>query len=213
MDAPHLQIAHVLHGCRTLGPGSRTVVWVRGCSRRCPGCIAAALQGEGPVRELTPEILAGHILETDDEGVTFSGGEPLEQAEGVARTARILREAGRSVMVYTGYTLEDLQADQGVWVEELLSQTDLLVDGPFDRTRQVDQLWRGSSNQRVHVLGTRFHELVGVLDQPGVGVEVHTDAEGRLFWAGVPPAGFARGLLRAAESRGIELSVNAGVWA
>ena len=213
MDEPLVRIAHLLHGCHTLGPGCRTVVWVRGCTRRCPGCIAAPILAEGPALELTPVALAARVLESRDEGVTFSGGEPFEQAEGVARAARMLREAGRSVMVYSGFTLEELQAGQVAWAEALLSQTDLLVDGPFEVTRQVDLLWRGSSNQRVHLLTPRHRDLVGTLDRPGAGVEVRTDPEGRLFWAGIPPAGFVHGLRRAAESRGIELSVHGGVWA
>ncbi len=137
----------------------------------------------------------------------------MEQAAGVAQTARLLREAGRSVMVYTGHTLEELRAAREVWVAELLALVDLLVDGPFDHACQADLLWRGSANQRIHLLSPRYEDLSGVLERPGVGVEVRTDTEGRVFWAGVPPTGFVRGLQRAAEAKGIELSVNGGVWA
>jgi len=213
MEASNIRIAHMLHGCRTLGPGSRTVVWVRGCSRHCPGCIATPILDNGPALVLRPEELVARVLETEDQGVTFSGGEPFEQAAAISQTARYLRKAGRSVMVYSGYTLKELEANSNPWTKALLDQTDVLVDGPFDLSRQADLLWRGSSNQRIHVLTPRYRDLLAAGELPGAGVEVRMDADGRLFWAGVPPVGFVSSLRQAGEDRGIELSANGGVWA
>ncbi|NOY26763.1 MAG: radical SAM protein [Oligoflexia bacterium] len=210
---PLLQVAHIVHGCRTLGPGSRTVLWVRGCSRRCTGCIAAPILDDGPVLAITPEELVARIQDTEDEGITISGGEPFEQAEALAPIARALRSAGRSVMIYSGHVYADLVGSQAPAVAALLEEADLLVDGPFDQTRQADLLWRGSSNQRIHVLSHRYQCLAGDLDGPGVGVEIRLDDQGRLLWAGVPPVGFVSSLRRTAEVRGLVLSASGGVWA
>ena len=87
------------------------------------------------------------------------------------------------------------------------------MDGPFETTRESDLLWRGSSNQQIHFLSSRYQGTAMPSEQPGVGVELRLDAEGRLFWAGVPPAGFVASLRHAADERGVILSANGGVWA
>ena len=208
-----LRIAHLLHGCRTLGPGARTVVWVRGCARRCLGCIAAPILGDGPTLDLRAEELIEAVLATRDEGATFSGGEPFEQASALSQVAVALREAGRSIMAYTGNTLPELQAHPDPSVGALLAATDILVDGTFELSQQADLLWRGSSNQRVHLLSSRYQGIAVQNEQPGVGVEVRVDDAGHLFWAGVPPVGFVASLHRAAKGRGINLAATKGVWA
>ncbi|MBR4742563.1 MAG: 4Fe-4S cluster-binding domain-containing protein, partial [Oscillospiraceae bacterium] len=86
------------------------------------------------------------------DGVTFSGGEPFEQAADCAVIARQAREQGLNVWTYTGYTFEQLaekmKTDKGT--EELLLLTDVLVDGRFVLAQKsFDVPWRGSRNQRL----------------------------------------------------------------
>lgn len=209
----HVKIAHMIHGCRTLGPGRRTVLWVRGCARRCPGCIATPILGDGPVLALTPERIVELVLRSGDDGVTFSGGEPVEQASALAAAARLIQSQGLSVLTYSGFTLEELRRDPTPGARDLLAATDILIDGPFDPIRQAHLLWRGSDNQRIHLLSPRSRGLADLADGPGVGVELRLDPEGRLFWAGVPPVGFQAQLLKGARSQGIELLGQQGVWA
>ena len=214
MAEPALRVAHMLHGCTTLGPGRRTVLWVRGCARRCPGCIATPILGDGPALLLDPAAAAARILASrEDEGATFSGGEPFEQAEALAEVASRLQARGRTVMVYTGFALEELQASTSPGFGALLAATDILVDGPFVREQQRDLLWRGSANQRVHLLTRRYAHLAPHLDAPGVGVELRVDRESNLFWAGVPSPDFPSRLRRAVADRGILLTGQEGVWA
>lgn len=152
-------------------------------------------------------------MSTPDEGVTFSGGEPFEQAAALAPVARALQVAGRSVMVYTGHTVAELRTHPDPDVVKLLAASDILVDGTFEQSQQADLLWRGSANQQVHLLTPRYQHLASELSRPGLGVEVRVDGEDRLFWAGVPPVGFVASLRRAAENRGIILASNGDVWA
>lgn len=208
-----LHLAHILHGCRTLGPGSRTVLWVRGCSLRCPGCIAAPILGPGPSWDVDPAELATRILSHDDEeGITISGGEPFEQAEPLAILAALVQVAGRSVMVYSGHSLESLRGSDLPGVQDLLAAADILIDGPFIQARQGDLLWRGSDNQRVHFLSPRYANLSELVNGGSVGVELLVDAESGLFWAGIPPRGFQETLRRAAAEAGVVLTENQGVW-
>ncbi|AEV83752.1 anaerobic ribonucleoside-triphosphate reductase activating protein [Actinoplanes sp. SE50] len=152
-EPPPVVVARFLERTRAEGPGERTAVWVQGCSIRCPGCFNPHLftpRGGTPV---PPAELAARILATGTDGVTLLGGEPFDQAAGLAAVAATVRAAGRTVMTFTGYDHAELRsrADQGV--AGLLAATDLLVAGPF-RQDLIDRVrpWAGSTNQQfVHL--------------------------------------------------------------
>lgn len=143
------------------GPGRRYALWVQGCPLRCPGCCNPQMLEFRPAERLTVGELLREIAATREiEGVTFVGGEPFSQAEGLAKLAAGVRAAGRSVMVFTGHTLSELQQRGDSHAAELLAHTDLLVDGPYLREQAVfDRRWIGSANQRVHFLSERYRHL------------------------------------------------------
>ena len=132
------------------GPGLRTVLFVQGCPHHCPGCHNPetwAFSGGTPMEE---ERLLEIIRENPlCRGVTFSGGEPFAQAEGLFRLGRMLKESGYEVASYTGYTFEQLL--EGTEQQKaLLGILDVLIDGPFvleERTLELN--FRGSRNQRI----------------------------------------------------------------
>jgi anaerobic ribonucleoside-triphosphate reductase activating protein len=91
------------------------------------------------------------------EGLTLLGGEPLAQAAGLAALAHRVRALGLSVMVFSGFTLEEIRERADPDVLDLLAETDLLVDGPFLRDQpEMGRRWVGSRNQRVHALTDRY---------------------------------------------------------
>ena len=81
--------------------------------------------------------------------VTFSGGDPLFQAEGFAELAKRIKEKSeKTIWCYTGFRYEDLLHDDAA--QSLLKYIDVLVDGPFvQELRDEELLFRGSSNQRI----------------------------------------------------------------
>ncbi len=82
--------------------------------------------------------------------VTFSGGEPFLQAAEVSELAAAVKQRGKNLWVYTGYTLEELLAEGDRARLKLLAQCDVLVDGPFVRAeRDLSLPFRGSRNQRI----------------------------------------------------------------
>lgn len=143
------------------GPGRRYAVWVQGCPMRCPGCCNPELLrfGRGtptPVLELLERILSSHAREPL-AGLSLLGGEPFAQAEGLAILAEHVRAAGLDVMVYSGYTLEEIQSLENPGTARLLAATDLLVDGRYDRAKPDGaRRWIGSTNQRMHFLTNRY---------------------------------------------------------
>jgi anaerobic ribonucleoside-triphosphate reductase activating protein len=91
------------------------------------------------------------------EGITFLGGEPLAHAAGAAALAAGLRGRGLTVMVFSGYTLEEARRLPDPAVGELLALTDILVDGPYLRDfPDTQRRWIGSTNQRIHFLSERY---------------------------------------------------------
>ena len=74
------------------------------------------------------------------------------QAEGFAAFGRGIKERGKTITIYSGYTLEQLlaKAREDQYVKELLQMCDLLIDGPFVKAkRDLTLKFRGSSNQRL----------------------------------------------------------------
>jgi anaerobic ribonucleoside-triphosphate reductase activating protein len=91
------------------------------------------------------------------EGITLLGGEPVAHAAGAAVLARAAQCHGLSVMVFSGYTLEEIRAMPAPAVGELLKHTDILVDGPYVRELpDTKRRWIGSRNQRIHFLTGRY---------------------------------------------------------
>jgi len=99
-------------------------------------------------------------IQTDKlEGITLLGGEPFSHAEAASQIASYAQQNGLTVMIFSGYLIEDLRARTEPEIATLLANTDMLVDGPYDRD-QPDRLRRfiGSTNQRVHFLTDRYSE-------------------------------------------------------
>ena len=153
MSGPVLRIAGIQAESIVDGPGYRTVIFAQGCPHRCPGCHNPHTHPfEGGQEISEDELLTGIQSNPLLSGVTFSGGEPFSQAEGFAALAKKIKKAGLSVMVYTGYTFEELAAgfDQNPGWRALLETTDILVDGRFILSEKSLLLkFRGSANQRI----------------------------------------------------------------
>lgn len=205
--ASTIRIAHKADRCATLGPGARAVIWVQGCLRACPGCIAPDLQPPDGGREATIASLAEWLLAIPDiDGLTLSGGEPMEQAAALAELIeQVAGHRDLTTWCYTGYTLEQLVAEGNEDRLRLLALLDVLVDGPYVEDRHTDLLWRGSDNQRILPLTPRGRTLVPDSAERGSPIEVVVEDDGFLVM-GIPPRGFREGLERALTTRGIGAS-------
>lgn len=170
--------------CRVLGPGLRAVLWVQGCTLGCPACLVPrSWPARGPLE--TVDEVAHWVLSCEDiEGITLSGGEPMQQAPALTALidcVRARRDLG--VICYTGYRHEQLRNRSQ---RDLLARVDLLIDGPYDASRHADLLWRGSSNQRLLALTGRYADALDDGDR-SAGLEFSFTAQGRFSFAGVPP--------------------------
>jgi anaerobic ribonucleoside-triphosphate reductase activating protein len=135
------------------GPGIRYVVFSQGCSHHCPGCHNPQTHSFDGGKMVEIDTIINQIESNPLlDGITFSGGEPFEQAAAFAELAQRVKKDSFNIMIYTGYTYEeivqyaDIRPDWG----KLLDLADLLVDGPFLQEKQSYMLkFRGSENQRI----------------------------------------------------------------
>ncbi|MEV1083918.1 4Fe-4S single cluster domain-containing protein [Streptomyces sp. NPDC050211] len=140
------------------GPGVRYVVWSQGCALGCPGCFNPETHsgtGASLVRtagEVAEEALAGarHI-----EGVTLTGGEPLEQPAAVAAFCAELRaRSGLSVIVLTGFTRAEIEADPAR--SAAVADADLVIAGRYNARLRLARGLRGSSNKEYWMRTGRY---------------------------------------------------------
>ena len=181
-----LNIARWVERSAVNGPGERFVLWLQGCPLRCPGCWNPDTWDFAP-RHLVSvdEVIRAIDAASGIEGVTFTGGEPLAQAAALIPLAAGIRERGLSLMVFSGYRLNQLVDPPA---RELLSYADILVDGQFIRARRDLSLpWRGSRNQRVHFLTSRY--TADSMHQAG-RLEVHIHADASASVTGFPTTEF-----------------------
>lgn len=131
------------------GPGLRMVIWTQGCPHHCPFC-------HNPE---THSFTAGSLVLVDDileeikktelqDGITFSGGDPMMQPIPCAYLAKKCKELGLNVWCYTGFLFEELLNKPDCL--EFLKYIDVLVDGKFDNNlKSYSTIFRGSKNQRI----------------------------------------------------------------
>ena len=126
-----LRVLSIIEDTTVDGPGFRTCIYCAGCTHACEGCHNPQSWNRGGGEEMNITRIMQVIKADPFANVTFSGGDPMLQAE-----------------AFTALAKEALLKDEGR--RALLEQLDVLVDGPFVRSlRDVGLRFRGSSNQRL----------------------------------------------------------------
>lgn len=186
-----LNVAAWLPCTQVEGPGRRAAIWLQGCDKRCVGCCNPEFLKFVERNLVSADSVAQQILDAKRdysiEGVTFLGGEPLLQAKGLAPVAEAVSSAGLSVMVFTGYSIAEIEAINLPGVDHLLKHTDVLVDGPYegakpDKTRN----WVGSTNQRFIYLSERYDSEIERTQKATREVEWRIASNGRVSANGWP---------------------------
>ncbi|MBD3306274.1 4Fe-4S cluster-binding domain-containing protein [candidate division KSB3 bacterium] len=183
-----LNLHYLLERSTENGPGTRAVIWVQGCTLRCPGCFNPDTHDLGVRTLVAVDDLARRLTAIAGiEGITISGGEPFLQAAPLAALGELVQQAGLGIVVFTGFTYAHLvQADAPAW-NALLTVTDLLIAGPFRQALASPRLTlRGSANQTLHYLSDRYAALQVQYEQSPGGVEILIDPTGDITLTGFP---------------------------
>ena len=157
-----MNLARLLYPVRVLGPGNRIGLWLCGCNRACKGCSNPELWGKRPEYEITPkkvfaliqEIASLHIV----DGFTISGGEPMDQTSDVAELIRLLKSVSDDILIYSGYTIEELKDRKEPDTDYILHEVAVIIDGEYVEDLNNDVILRGSSNQKIHILNSEYYD-------------------------------------------------------
>lgn len=171
---------------RANGPGVRFVIWLQGCTLGCPGCfnpLTHAAEGPTtPVVDLAAQLAAANGPGKMLDGLSLSGGEPMQQPAVALALLRTARALGMSTLMFSGYTIDEIRAiPEG---RDVLAQLDVLIDGRYVSTERLATGLRGSANQRIQLLTDRY-TLAQVEATPVA--EIRIGPTGELALTGVNP--------------------------
>ena len=148
-----IRVAGVIENSTVDGPGFRTVIFTQGCPHHCEGCHNPETWSCDGGTLIEVKDLADLIMKNPYcTAITLSGGEPMSQAVELCELLDVFKSVGKSyhVMTFTGYTFEHLWDSGSIHMKELISRSDLVVDGPFVMTeKSLELYYRGSRNQRI----------------------------------------------------------------
>ncbi len=135
------------------GEGIRTVIWTQGCPHHCPGCHNPGTHDFSGGRDFdVEEVIAELELLENQDGLTFSGGDPFVQPGACAAISQYAKSRNWNIWCYTGYLFEDLLklSHTNRDITNFLNHIDVLVDGKFILAkRSLSTAYRGSTNQRI----------------------------------------------------------------
>lgn len=144
-----IRIAGIIEESIVDGPGIRLVVFTQGCNHNCKGCHNPETHAFDGGELIAVDKIIKMIKENPLlDGITFSGGEPFDQANECSILAKSVKALGLNIVTYTGYTFEKMLERKEF--RSLLEETDILIDGKFEIDKKTQMLkFRGSENQRI----------------------------------------------------------------
>ena len=202
-----MNVARLLYPVNVLGPGNRIGIWFAGCPRRCPGCSNPELWEKKDKYEISVERLidlinrvrASHTV----DGFTLTGGDPFFQPEELTGLLEILSEYTKDILIYTGYTKEELESNESAAVADCLSMTGVLVDGPYIESRNNGAVLRGSDNQRIWILKPELEpKYQEYISHNKNRIQNFNTGDG-VVSVGIHRPGFACSLAEAARGKGV----------
>ena len=191
-----LRVHSILSESKVNGPGSRIVIWTQGCSKGCIGCFNPETWDNQngidiPVYELFCII---KTLITSNTGITFTGGDPMEQAEPLFYLLKLindnlLEKLSDGIILFTGYTLDEIENHDDKLLAHIVPLVDLLIDGRYEETLKNNDVMSGSSNQKFHfncINGRGLSRIPRDTVEIDQGVEIHDSRDDLIQITGFP---------------------------
>jgi anaerobic ribonucleoside-triphosphate reductase activating protein len=138
------------------GPGLRFVLWTQGCTKGCSECFNPETWSTNVYKELSPTQIFELIKNFEVDGITISGGDPLEQEEELLELLMLLSSMRlrKGVILFSGFTRAEISSNP--IREKCLSYIDVLIDGRYEKNLKVDFSLRGSSNQEFYFFSDKI---------------------------------------------------------
>ena len=164
------------------GPGNRFVLWTQGCSKGCSECFNPETWSTNIFKEYSPKQILELIKDFEVDGVTISGGDPLEQEDELLELLFLLKEIKlpKGIILFTGFSRNEIR--ENPIRESCLRYIDVLIDGRYEKNLKVDFSLRGSSNQEFYFFSNKISSTELVFDQE---IEI-SSLEGDIMMTGFP---------------------------
>ena len=164
------------------GPGLRFVLWTQGCTKGCSECFNPETWSTNVYKELSPTQIFELIKNFEVDGITISGGDPLEQEEELLELLMLLStmRLRKGVILFSGFTRAEISKDP--IREKCLSYIDVLIDGRYEKNLKVDFSLKGSSNQEFYFFSNKISSDELCFDQE---IEI-SSLEGDIMMTGFP---------------------------
>jgi anaerobic ribonucleoside-triphosphate reductase activating protein len=164
-------------GSSVNGPGNRIVLHFQGCDLGCVGCWnpdTHLFRGDKLVN--MPDLEDWILDQKGITGITFSGGEPMQQAQFFWYITEFIKRQRPewSLILFTGYSIKELERGAFKWYretdaewqqgsaklwKEISGNLDLVVAGRYNESKRTNELpLRGSTNQELVFLTDRIKE-------------------------------------------------------
>ena len=167
---------------RVNGPGLRFVLWTQGCSKGCSECFNPETWSTNVYKEYSPIELFEIIKNFEVDGITISGGDPLEQEDELLELLMLLSSIRfkKGIILFSGFTRAEISKDP--IREACLKYIDVLIDGRYEKNLKVDFSLRGSSNQEFYFFSDKISSSELCFDQE---IEI-SSLEGDIMMTGFP---------------------------
>ena len=138
------------------GPGNRFVLWTQGCSKGCSECFNPETWSTNIYKELSPMQIFELIKNFEVDGITISGGDPLEQEDELLELLMLLSSMRlrKGIILFSGFTRAEISSN--IIRESCLSYIDVLIDGRYEKNLKVDFSLKGSSNQEFYFFSNKI---------------------------------------------------------
>ena len=164
------------------GPGNRFVLWTQGCSKGCSECFNPETWSREIYKEFSPIELFELIKNFEVDGITISGGDPLEQEDELLELLMLLStmRLRKGIILFSGFTRAEISSN--IIREKCLSYIDVLIDGRYEKNLKVDFSLKGSSNQEFYFFSNKILSDELSFDQE---IEI-SSLEGDIMMTGFP---------------------------
>ena len=180
-----LRVHHFLPHSYANGPGARAVLWLQGCSLGCPGCFNPETHPFEGGELISVDKALQQVLAVQEriEGITISGGEPLQQCQALLAFLRRIREqTDLSALLFSGFSWEEIQ--RFPQTTELAAYIDVLISGRYIESQRLAHGLLGSSNKRLNFLTDRYtpQDLQSIPE-----TEIIVSETGEILISGIDP--------------------------
>lgn len=161
-----MYFARLLYPVHVLGPGARAALWVSGCDKNCFNCANPELRQQKedsniPVKNIIALISS---LPNEKKGFTITGGEPFDQAEELSELISFLNTLTDDILIYSGYTYQELLQRNDTYINYILENIAVLIDGRYEEKLNFGNKLKGSENQKVYFFREKYREAYSSLD-------------------------------------------------